>query len=193
VNGYSFDHVGSGKASNHPVHSVNWYDCVKWCNARSQMAGKTPCYNLSTWSCNYNANGYRLPTMDEWEYAARGGLSSKRFPWGDNINHNHANYKANGLAYPYDTSSYTNDTFHPSYDEGDYPYTSPVESFSSNGYGLYDMSGNVWEWCNTASGSYRPLRGGSWYNTANYAHCGYEYRSSPGREAGPFGLRAVCR
>ena len=88
AHGYSFDNAGSGKASNHPVQTVNWYDCVKWCNARSEMEGKTPCYNLSTWSCNFNANGYRLPTRTEGEYAARGGLQSKRFPWGDTITHN---------------------------------------------------------------------------------------------------------
>ncbi len=97
--GYSFDNAGSGKASNHPVQNVNWYDCVKWCNARSEMEGKTPCYNLSTWSCDFNANGYRLPTSDEWEYAARGGLSGKRFPWGDTITHSQANY--------YSSSSYS--------------------------------------------------------------------------------------
>ncbi len=193
TNGYSFENAGLGKASNHPVHTVNWYDCVKWCNARSQLEGKTPCYNLSTWSCDFNANGYRLPTNTEWEYAARGSLSGKRFPWGDTINHNYANYSANGSAYSYDTSPYTSYTFHPSYEVGDEPYTSPVGSFSSNGYGLYDMSGNVWEWCNTASGSSRYIRGGGWYSFAGYARCGYEAWISPDDEYDGFGFRAVCR
>ena len=193
TNGYSFDNAGLGKASDHPVHTVNWYDCVKWCNARSQMEGKTPCYNLSTWSCDFNANGYRLPTNTEWEYAARGGLRGKRFPWGDTINHNHANYFANGSAYSYDTSSYTSYTCHPSYAVGGTPYTSPVGSFSSNGYGLYDMSGNVREWCNTASGSNRAARGGCWLDTADYARCIVKGLRDSDYEGADIGIRAVCR
>ena len=201
AHGYSFDNAGSGKASNHPVQTVNWYDCVKWCNARSEMEGRTPCYTVSgsiykTWhsnpDCDFNANGYRLPTSAEWKYAARGGLQSKRFPWGDTINHNYANYRANGSAYSYDTSPYTSYTFHPSYDVGGYPYTSPAGSFSSNGYGLYDMSGNVWEWCNTASGS-RYVRGGGWDSSAFDARCGLEYWGNPNSEFNRLGFRAVCR
>ncbi|MCK4563335.1 MAG: formylglycine-generating enzyme family protein [Verrucomicrobia bacterium] len=187
TNGYSFENAGLGKASNHPVHTVNWYDCVKWCNARSQMEGKTPCYNLATWSCNFNVNGYRLPTTTEWEYAARGGLQSKRFPWGDTINHNYANYRANGLD-PYDTSSYTSFVFHPSYASGEYPYTSPVGSFSSNGYGLYDMSGNVWEWYSNGD-----IRGGGWCDGAVYARCGFEIWYGPANVGNGIGFRAVCR
>jgi formylglycine-generating enzyme required for sulfatase activity len=202
ANGYSFDNVGSGKGSSHPVHTVSWYDCVKWCNARSQKDGRTPCYTVggsvykagqSSPDCNFSANGYRLPTSDEWEYAARGGLSGRRFPWGDTINHSYANYRANGSAYSYDTSSYTDWTFHPSYDDGGYPYTSPAGSFSANGYGLYDMSGNVWEWCDTASGSARDVRGGSWFNPAYSARCGNALWPDPGLAIHNRGLRAVCR
>lgn len=200
--GYSFDHAGSGKAANHPVHTVSWYDCVKWCNARSQMEGRTPCYTVSgsvyktgqsAPDCNFSANGYRLPTNDEWEYAARGGLSGKRFPWGDTINHSRANYKANGSAYNYDTSSYTTYTYHPSYDDGGDPYTSPAGSFSSNGYGLYDMAGNVWEWCDTSSGSARILRGGSWRGNANRARCGGEGSGYPAGATIGIGFRSVSR
>lgn len=200
--GYSFDNAGSGKAANHPVHTVSWYDCVKWCNARSQMSGRTPCYTVngnvyksgqSSPDCNFSANGYRLPTSDEWEYAARGGLSGRRFPWGDTINHSYANYRANGSAYSYDTSSYTDWTFHPSYDDGGYPYTSPAGSFSANGYGLYDMAGNVWEWCWDPSGSIRYFRGGSWVNYADYARCGDADWYPPGNADDGGGFRSVCR
>ncbi len=190
ANGYSFDNAGLGKAADHPVHTVNWYDCVKWCNARSEMEGKTPCYNLLDWSCDFNANGYRLPTSDEWEYAARGGLQSKRFPWGDTITHSEANYYSSS-SYSYDTSPTRG--YHPSYDDSGYPYTSPAGSFSSNGYGLYDMSGNIWEWCNTASGSLRHFRGGSWFSLAYYARCGDGIWDPPDREDSDIGFRAVRR
>ena len=156
--GYSFDGAGPAKASNHPVNHVTWADAVKWCNARSERAGLTPCYTVSgtvyrigangSVKCNWSGNGYRLPTEAEWEKAARGGLVLKRFPWGDMISRSRANY----YIYQYTTKHYPYDTGTPSgydsrYKAGGEPYTSPVGSFPANGYGLYDMSGNVPEWC----------------------------------------------
>ena len=139
------------------MSSVNWYDVVKWCNARSEMEGRTPCYTasdsvyktgkpggVSDISCNFSASGYRLPTEVEWEYAVRGGLSGKHFPWGDTTTHSQANYRSRS-SYTYDVSPTLG--FHPDYDEGGYPYTSPVGSFAANSYGLHDMAGNVFEWC----------------------------------------------
>ena len=199
LHGYNFNNVGSGKVSNHPVQTVNWYDCVKWCNARSEMGGRTPCYTInghiyktgqSSPNCNFNANGYRLPTSNEWEYAARGGLRGKRFPWGDTITHSKANYCSYSY-YSYDISPTR--SYHPLYDVGDYPYTSPVGSFSPNRYGLYDMSGNVWEWCNTSSSSGRDIRGGGWYYYASYARCAHGGWYDSDNERNYIGFRAVRR
>jgi len=165
--GYGFDNAGAGKAANHPVQTVNWYDVVKWCNARSQQTGLTPVYytdaaftaiytngDVDAVYVNWSADGYRLPTEAEWEKAARGGLSGQRFPWGNTISWNQANYWGDPFSldptsgYPYDLS--TRKDFDPAFsggDNGDYPYTSPVGSFPANGYGLHDMAGNVIEWC----------------------------------------------
>ena len=104
--GYSFDSAGSRKAADHLVETVKWYDCVKWCNARSEMEGRTPAYyttaaetavywsgnlDLSNSCVNWNS-GYRLPTETEWEKAARDGPSGLRFPWGNTISWSQANY-----------------------------------------------------------------------------------------------------
>jgi formylglycine-generating enzyme required for sulfatase activity len=182
-NGYSYDNTGSGKAANHPVHTVNWFDTVKWCNARSQKDGLTPVYytdaaltmvyktgQVSPY-VKWTANGYRLPTEAEWEKAARGGVSGHRFPWSqsDNITHSLANYYSSSSD-AYDTSPTRG--YHPNYATGGYPYTSPVGSFAVNGYGLCDMAGNVWEWC------------WDWWDSGWYGNAGATQNDSRG-PAGP--------
>lgn len=198
ANGYGFDHAGAGKASDHPVQTVSWYDCVKWCNARSQKDDRTPCYTVggnvyktgqSAPDCNFSANGYRLPTATEWMYAARGGLSGKRFPWGDTINHTQANYKANPSSYDSGYAGY--DT---RYSTGDQPYTSPAGAFPANGYGLFDMAGNITEWCNDSPyTSPRYLKGGSWAEDASLARCGHNTWTTMNVASSSYGFRAVCR
>jgi formylglycine-generating enzyme len=202
ANGYTDLAAGEGKASDHPVYMVNWYNVVKWANAASEKDGLTPCYKVAgvayrtgasdAVSCDWSANGYRLPTEAEWEVAARGGLSGKRFPWGDTISQNRANYKASP-AYVYDLSGSVND-FHPTYKTGAQPYTSPVGSFAANGYGLYDMTGNLWQWCwdwyeppyaggadptGAATGLNRVIRGGDWESETGYARIAYRYYNYP--------------
>ena len=140
------------------MQTVDWYDVVKWSNARSQQAGLTPVYytdagltqvytngDVDAVYVNWAASGYRLPTEAEWEKAARGGLSGQRFPWGDTISESQANYYGDTTDYSYDLgpNGYNANLRY----RAELPTRVRWDHFAANGYGLYDMAGNVLEWC----------------------------------------------
>ncbi len=151
----------------HPIVGISWNDAVAYCNWRSKKEGFTPCYTVSgsTTTCDWQANGYRLPTEAEWEYAARSGGAKEK--WAGTSDQNVLGRFAN-------MSGKTDG----------YEYTAPVGTFQANAKGLFDMSGNVWEWCwdwhgewygsysssaatdlrSAVSGYCRVIRGGSWFN-----------------------------
>lgn len=155
------------KGKNLPVESVSWYDAVEFCNKKSQVESLTSCYTGSekNTKCNFSANGYRLPTEAEWEYAAKGGHLAN----GSNL--------LNG-GYNYSGSNNIGDVAWYSSNSGS--KTHSVGTKKANELGIYDMSGNVWEWCNDWKGNYssgsqtnprgpnwgmsRVFRGGSWHH-----------------------------
>jgi formylglycine-generating enzyme len=164
----------------YPANHMTWYGAVTYCNFLSMMHGLPPSYNLEVWSCNFTNRGYRLPTESEWEYASRAGAQGRRFPWhdSDTITHSQANYRSS-TNNAYDIS--VTRGYHPE-NARNIPSSSPVGSFAMNQYGLYDMSGNVWEWVwdwwnrypagflvdptGPATGRHRIFRGGAWKTTA---------------------------
>jgi len=141
---------------------VSWYGAVAFCNWLSRKAGLEEVYDEGTWEADFSKVGYRLPTEAEWEYAARAGGKEIKYPNGNSLTHDDANYDGTG-------------------GRDRWWRTSPVGSFPPNELGLYDMAGNVWEWCNDwydsgyysrspvdnptgpSSGTYHKVhRGGSW-------------------------------
>jgi formylglycine-generating enzyme required for sulfatase activity len=185
----------SFSGDNLPVEYVSWYDAIEYCNARSQREGLTPAYTISgsnvTW--DRSANGYRLPTEAEWEYACRAGTSTP-FSTGNNITTSQANYDGN---YPYNGNP-----------KGTYrEKTTEVGSFAPNAWGLYDMHGNVWEWCWDWYGDYtsgsqtdpggpytgadRVLRGGCWYSNGRDLRSAYRGRYYPSNRNVNLGFRLV--
>jgi sulfatase modifying factor 1 len=168
-NGYDIGTYGKAYGSMHPVHSVNWYDALKWCNAKSEMRGLNPCYTLKTPiekhlfyksgelipEFNPNANGYRLPTQAEWEWAALGGIKSKGFKYSGSNNIEEVAWHGGQLrSWNIDQAT-----------------TNPVGKKAANELGIYDMCGNVWEWCwefgSDKGGSYLASPNGKLFEVLN--------------------------
>jgi formylglycine-generating enzyme required for sulfatase activity len=173
------------KGGDLPVESVSWYDAVAYCNALSEKEGLTPAYTINGTSVTWNksANGYRLPTEAEWEYACRAGTTTAYYS-GKRVD---------------SAGWYGNNS-------GSKPH--PVGEKTANKWGLHDTHGNVREWCwdwygnydkgsqtdptGTASGTIRVLRGGSWLNIAEFLRSAHRYGGTPGGGSIHHGFR-VCR
>ncbi len=206
----------NGDGDNYPAYYVSWYDALVYCNKRSMAEGLTPCYSISgntdpakwgelptaeddplrdTWDaveCNWNANGYRLPTEAEWEYASRAGdntVASLTYSGTSDVN------KLGDYAWYYVNS------------EG---ASHEVGTKTPNEFGLYDMSGNVWEWCwnwytksydteteggsdptGTSSGLLRVFRGGSWDSNSDLCAVSFRNAYYPNRRDYNYGFRVV--
>ena len=164
------------KGGKNHVEQVRWSDAVKFCNKRSHLEGLQPCYDLGTWKCNFEANGYRLPTEAEWEYACRAGTSSAFF-FGDS---------------PAKLGEYA------WFDKNSAGRPHPVGQKRPNPWGLYDICGDVWEWCNDfykvdyyqeappqdprgpSVGETKVVRGGAWRFGPETSRSSYRYNENPG-------------
>jgi formylglycine-generating enzyme len=170
------DNPSRWKGDKNPVEQVRWSDAVRFCNKRSEAEGLQPCYDLQTWKCNFDAAGYRLPTEAEFEYASRAGTTTP-FVCG-------ATPEKLGEFAWYEKNS------------GGHPR--PVAQKKPKAWGLYDMPGDLWEWCNDfylvdyygsspkedprgpLEGKTKVVRGGCWRAPAENCRSGYRYNENPG-------------
>jgi formylglycine-generating enzyme required for sulfatase activity len=171
-------------ASQRPVETVSWFDAVRFCNALSVKLGLAPAYTIGDGdepvvSCDFGATGFRLPTEQEWEYAARSGGDAFVYAGSDDL----------------DEVGW--------YDQSDIGSTQPVAGKRPTRWGVYDLSGNVWEWCwdvyrdhsagpdvSVAPGEERRVsRGGSWFSTAAVARAANRYSYYPGVRHDFLGVR----
>ena len=178
---YSISYNGSAFSvvdfrSIHPAVGVLWSGAAAYCNWLSAQNGLDSCYNLTTWHCDFTKNGYRLPTEAEWEYAGRGGHTSPYliFPNSNSIDTTVANLPVSGD--PYETGAYPYTTPVGFYDgklklKTDYNWPGSATNYQTgngaNGFGLYDMQGNVWELIN------------DWYGTTYYSASSYNNPTGP--------------
>ena len=163
------------KGKRNPVERTQWTDAIRFCNRCSERDGLTPCYNPDTWECDFGANGYRLPTEAEWEYACRAGnTGTYGFSGPEADLPRYAWFKPHSQGKP-----------------------RPVGQKRPNSFGLYDMHGNVWQWCHDRygetyynrgsvenprgpdEGEMRVLRGGAWDCTAEKLRSAYRHKEFP--------------
>jgi formylglycine-generating enzyme required for sulfatase activity len=187
------------QGDNLPVERVSWFDAVNYCNMRSRREGLTPVYTINGENVSWNRNipagtaGYRLPTEAEWEYACRAGTGTV-FNTGDAITTDQANFDGSSIynSSPEGSSRQT---------------TTAVGSFAPNSWGLYDMHGNVYEWCwdyygdytkenqndpvGPRAGSYRVGRGGCWLTGAKSLRSAYRSNTAPSDRSAVRGIRLV--
>jgi formylglycine-generating enzyme len=159
TNGYDLAGIGAGCDTNHPVYNVNWYDSIKWCNARSEKEGFSPVYTASgntyrtgdhdVVGATASADGYRLPTTSEWRYAARGGTLNEAFTY-------------SGSDTLDDVGWYVDNSGGAPCNQWQTRGTWPVGQKNPNGLGIYDMSGNVREFVFENNAGQAGVAGGSW-------------------------------
>jgi formylglycine-generating enzyme required for sulfatase activity len=164
-----------------PVEHVSWYDAINYCNARSRAEGLEPAYTIQGTRVSWNrgTRGYRLPTEAEWEYACRAGTTTAYYT-GDDMSQRSANFDGQGSV--------------------------PVGQYPMNPWGLYDMTGNVWEWCWDKLRSYEDafedntgpsstdvmvVRGGGWYNGKDRVRSAYRGSDIPNYRDHNLGFRVV--
>jgi formylglycine-generating enzyme required for sulfatase activity len=182
ANGYDIGSAGAGSGTDYPVTDVSWYQVVKWCNARSEQDGLTPTYKVngsvyktgdSAPTVDANATGYRLPTEAQWEFAARGGVSTQNYEYSGSND-------INAVAWYSFNSGYV---------------THAVGTKLANELGVSDMSGNVWEWCESWYPGYegwrRVCRGGSWDGDAVYCRVAVPTFSVPSSTFYGMGFRVA--
>lgn len=180
------ENPSSFSGTNLPVETVSWYDAVTFCNNLSSSEGLQPCYNLTTWECDFSKNGYRLPTDAEWEYACRAGTTTK-----------------------YYTGNSESDLARAGWYPGNSTSTHPVRDKEPNKWNSYDMHGNVIEWCNdrydekyysyssshnpigSSTGTARIRRGGSYDDAAIGHRSACRSFSQPGYSVSRIGFRVV--
>ena len=179
-----------------PVMKVTWYGAVEYCNWLSRKGGLTPVYSIDKTDVAWRqeANGYRLPTESEWEYAARGGKNSRGYTYA-------------GVGDPADLSRFANFASSDIAQTDGYEFAAPVGSMAPNELGVYDMSGNVWEWvwdlyddyssgrstdpAGPSIGFKRAIRGGSWTGTAEICRVADRRSYDPGYSMAGFGFRVA--